>query len=124
MQYIYVYRKLLNIDEIHSFLRFHGSFIQQDDLAKYVDKRLEFLDDSNLEAFTENFRIIVANDSNHMLAGCFIYEGGWLQDIFFDNKASFQQLLTGLQNENISNAYISGHIRQVKEELWPKYLKA
>ncbi len=117
MQNNYVYRKLLNIDEIHSFLRFHGSFIQQDDLAKYANKRLEFFDDADLEAFTESFRVIVANDSNHMLAGCFIFEGGWLQDIFFDDKASFQQLLTGIQNENISNGVHLGPYRPSKREI-------
>ena len=117
MQYKYIYRKLRNIDEIKLYLRLHGAFMQQNDLAEYVAKRLEVFTDSDLEAFVTNFRVIMANNSNRILAGCFIYDGGWLQDVFFGNKISFQQLLTGLQNEKISNNIHFGPYFPSKREI-------
>ncbi len=117
MQYKYIYKKLRNIDEIKLYLRLHGAFMQQNDLAEYVAKRLEVFTNSDLEAFVTNFRVIMANNGNRILAGCFIYDGGWLQDVFFDNKISFQQLLTGLQNEKISNGIHFGPYPPSKREI-------
>ena len=94
-----IYKRLDDAAEVRSYLKAHGRFLNQADPTQYAHERLSGFSDEDLRDFATDFRVV--SDADGLQAGCFIYEGGWLQDVFFSDTGHLQELLTGLQREDI-----------------------
>ncbi|CAN5886718.1 hypothetical protein BH24DEI2_BH24DEI2_13140 [soil metagenome] len=103
------YKSLDDVNEIRTYLEAHGTFLNQPDPVQYAAERLSEFSEEDLLEFVKDFRVV--SDADGFQAGCFVYEDGWLQDIFFTENAHLQKLLTGLQRENIPHGVHFGPYR-------------
>ena len=111
-----IYKRLDDAAEIRDYLEAHGRFLNQADPAHYAHERLSGFSDEDLRDFVTDFRVV--SDADDFQAGCFVYEGGWLQDIFFSDTGHLQELFTGLQREGVPHGVHFGPYRpSVKKSL-------
>ncbi len=103
------YKRLNDTAEIRGYLEAHGRFLNQADPVQYAHERLSGFSDEDLRDFVADFRVVC--DADGFQAGCFVYEGGWLQDIFFSDTGHLQKLFTGLQREGVPHGVHFGPYR-------------